>query len=119
MSRERLLQALAGAVTSAGDTPAALSRQLHEAILRHGSETPDNLACCASLRIGEKDGVAGPMLSGCGEMLQDVAWSLEEMPLPDTIRQAHPVLTEDEWSSFTRLVTLIFTSLTTKSGKSK
>mgnify|MGYP001385274434 CR=1 FL=1 len=48
------------------------------------------------------------------------AWNtLEEMPLPDTIRQAHPELTEDEWSSFTRLVTLIFTSLTTKSGKSK
>ena len=84
---------------------------MQEAIFTFGSKTPDNLKCVEHIYIGEVDGAIGPVLINSGELLSEIAWSLEDLPMLPTLANLHPELSVEDWESFARLVTLIFSAL--------
>jgi len=92
-------------------TPQELSSKLQQAILIFGSETPDNLDCVDQICIGEAQGTIGPILKGTGELLSDIAWSLEDMPMPSILADMHPDISKEHWGGFTRFVTLMLSAL--------
>lgn len=119
-SRTLLWNALRAVADGAGDEH-ALAQQLRTAFLAHCSETPDNLACMERIAVGtstddEGGTVQGPILSHSGESLAEIAWSLEDLSMPDELRADHPGMTEEDWAAFTRLTTVLFTALTCRTA---
>lgn len=89
-----------------------LTEEIREALLAFGSETPDNLACAQRIEYGVSiaDGTAGLQITGSAVPLTDIAWALEEMPLPSSVREAIPALSDADWDAATRLIALILLS---------
>ncbi len=108
--RTQFWQSLATIVYEKG-TPQEFSIKLREAIINFGSETPDNLNCVDQIRVGEVDSAIGPKFKSSGELLSDIAWSLEDLPMPPKLAVLHPEISQEDWESFARFVTLIFSAL--------
>lgn len=109
-------EALAGGA-AAEDIPTAerraeLTEKIREALLLFGSETPDNVECARRIDYGlsPDGGNAGLRIAGSSIPLTDIAWALEDGPMPRSVRDAFPALTEDDWDAATRLITLILAS---------
>ena len=117
-TRDAVLAALS-AIARDEDGPDALTRSFREAFLALGSETPDNVASMAALDVGPgvSDGLAehGLRLAGTAHLLSDVAYALENQPMPAAMADEIPGMTEAHWDAFTRLTTLIYIALTRQS----
>lgn len=106
-------EALAGGA-AAEDMPTAetligLTEKIREALLIFGSETPDNRGCAERIEYGLSpgDGMFGLRITGKPIPLTDIAWALEDGPMPPNIREKFPALTDEDWDAATRLITLV------------
>lgn len=88
-----------------------LTKRLRAAIHAFGSETPDNVRCSEQLEVGPAGQEFGLKLRKQPLLLSDVAYALEDAPMPASIQDAIPGLTDQDWDAFTRLTTLIYTLL--------
>ena len=87
------------------------TRNLRQALLAIGSETPDNLQCVADLDFGPIEDGAGLRLSKLELPISDLAYELENLPLPAELKSRFPGLEERDWEAFGRLVTLLLISI--------
>lgn len=94
---------------------AEFTRKVMHAFLRMCSETPDNLACATRLEYGTRlpvyDGdrpSSGLKVKGADVLLSDVAWAMEELPVP---RERFPELSAEQWSAATRMITVLIAAL--------
>jgi len=111
LTRARFLRALSD--VAEGDAGAEDSTaRLRRALLDFASETPDNLNCAALIEVGAVGSEIGLKLRERDLPFSEIAHAIEDAPMPETVAAAFPALTEDDWSAFSRLTTLIYTLLT-------
>jgi hypothetical protein len=88
-----------------------ISEKLRAALLAFGSETPDNVSCTNRIEVGHVDDVRGLKLRDQNILLSELAYELEDAPVPETVKAAFPDITGEDWSAFLRLTTLLYISL--------
>lgn len=89
-------------------------------LLMYGSETEDNVRAVRSLvLVPSRDGGdwKQPGCRGAGVSLSELAWALEDMPLPAKLRRRFPTLDQEKWEDSLRLVVLLLSALTTTKKK--
>ena len=87
---------------------AKLTTDLRTALLTFASHTPDNIACSKHIEIGTVGDETGLKLQNTKPLCADIAHILEDIDMPEAIKQAFPQLTPTDWDAFTRLTTLIY-----------
>lgn len=95
------------------DNNERMSERLRTTLLAFGSETPDNLSCTDRIEVGHVDDVRGLKLRNQNILLSELAYELEDAPVPETVKAAFPGITGEDWSAFVRLTTLLYISLET------
>lgn len=110
-----------------GEAPAlqddqALTQTFRAAFLAIVSETPDNLQCVSRIAIAAVEDDEGrasrrPVLSSTGTPLADIAWSLEEAPMPKQLQERYPQMGQDDWDAFTRFATVLLNELVQPIGR--
>lgn len=100
------------AVSTADD--ASRSEEFRARLLDFASETPDNLNCAGRIRFGDVGRVSGLKLGGAHVLLSELAHELEDLPRPESVKEAFPDLSEADWDAFTRLTTLLYASIERK-----
>lgn len=106
-TQQHLLSVLSKTATGPLD-PKALTFELRAVLLAYASETPDNVDCAKRVgveKIGAKTGLA---LSEQKLLLEDIAHRVEDNPMPENLKEAYPHISEEDWSAFTRMTTLIY-----------
>lgn len=114
-------QDLVRTLLGAGGTsdPADITTGFRKALLTAGSETPDNLACVQHLEYGTVPGPpyapererSGLKIAGTDILVSDLAWRIEDTPIPASVTDDHPELTAEQWSAATRVITLLLGAL--------
>ena len=115
---------LIGSILAASDGPhdwdalQAATRHIEQTFLTMGSETDENLNCVRQIEMGlyrepilGHPRTVGLRLTGSHIPLSDIAHTLESSPIPATVREDFPDLTDSQWNAVTRLVTMILISL--------
>ncbi|WP_165854426.1 pentapeptide repeat-containing protein [Streptomyces sp. V2] len=105
----------------AAPAPADLTTAFRAALLAAGSQTPDNLAAAQHLEYGTVPGPSyaperersGLKLTGTDILVSDLAWRIEDLPIPPSVAEALPGLTSEQWSAATRVITLLLSALET------
>lgn len=98
---------------------ADITIRFREALLTAGSETPDNLACVQHLEYGKVPGPSyaperersGLKITGTDILVSDLAWRVEDTPVPASVADDYPELTTEQWSAATRVITLLLGAL--------
>jgi hypothetical protein len=103
-SREKLLNVLVQISAGSSEEQTA---DLRAALLDFASETPDNRNCADRLEVG----ASGLRFANQSLSLCDLAHAVEDLPMPEEIKDACPHICERDWDAFTRLTTLIYTLL--------
>ncbi len=111
ITEEMMVDAIKSLVAGQGACETRVS-QFREAFLAFGSETPDNLDAADHLDVLTVKGETGPATRYSKHLLQDIAWKLEDLQLPERLAADFPEFSEREWAAFTRLVTMLFCLLT-------
>ena len=93
------------------DNNELLTKNLHDALLSFGSETPDNLSCVNRIEVGSVGNNRGLKLRNQNILLSELAYELENMPMPEQVKEAFPNIIEEDWDAFTRLTTLLYITL--------
>ena len=88
-----------------------LSEGLRMALLEFGSETPDNSSCASRFEIGSINNVRGLKLKNLDIMFSDLAYQLEDAPLPQAIKDDVPGITHKDWEAFMRFTVLLYKAL--------
>lgn len=96
-----------------------LDTELRRAFLSYGSETPENVQASEHieygtvrrLEYGRDQQLLGIMIKNKQILLSDLAGALECMDMPDAIAEEFPELTQAEWHSFTRYMSMILSTL--------
>jgi|GEM_PF-2372092 len=90
------------------------SQELMQLFREIGSETPDNLNCCAYIDYGIVSGrqfglgsIIGLKIKDKNVLLSDVLNAVEDLELPSEVREYFPTLNLDEWRAVARMVTMI------------
>ncbi|MET9088103.1 pentapeptide repeat-containing protein [Streptomyces sp. NPDC004237] len=99
--------------------PADITTGFRKALLTAASETPDNLACVRHLVYGAVPGPpyapererSGLKITGTDILVSDLAWRIEDNPIPASVADDHPELTPEQWSAATRAITLLLGAL--------
>lgn len=99
--------------------PTDITTGFRKALLTAGSETPDNLACAQLLEYGTVPGPpyapererSGVKIAGTDILVSDLAWRIEDTPIPASVADDHPELTAEQWSAATRVITLLLGAL--------
>lgn len=89
------------------------SQELMQLFREIGSETPDNLNCCAYVS-GRQFGlgsIIGLKIKDKNVLLSDVLNAVEDLELPSEVREYFPTLNLDEWRAVAWMVTMILISL--------
>ena len=110
MTRAQFQEALRR-IQDGHDSPADLTARLRQAILDFASETPDNVNCTERIEVGGANAHFGLKVRGRDILFSEIAHALEEAGIPDTVRRAHPALTEADWDAFKRMTTLLYVLL--------
>jgi uncharacterized protein YjbI with pentapeptide repeats len=105
----------AGGISNLAD----ITTRFRKALLAAGSETPDNLACAQHLEYGTVPGPpyaperarSGLKIAGTDILVSDLAWRIEDTPVPASVTDDHPELTAEQWSAATRVITLLLGAL--------
>ncbi|MET7479059.1 pentapeptide repeat-containing protein [Streptomyces sp. NPDC005648] len=100
-------------------SPADFTTGFRTALLTAASDTPDNLACAQHVEYGTVSGPSyapeqersGLKITGTDILVSDLAWRIEDTPIPDSIAQNLPELTPEQWSAATRAITLLLGAL--------
>ncbi len=103
-SRKKLLEVL---VQISARSSSEQTADLRAALLNFASETPDNRNCAARLEVD----TSGLKIADRSLSLCDIAHAVEDLPMPEEIKDACPHICERDWDAFTRLTTLIYTLL--------
>lgn len=106
-ARKAFIEALMS-IVEADISNEKLTADLRAAFLDFGSGTPDNLKCASRIEIGPLGDETGMKIRGRGLLLADIAYGVEDLPMPDGLKASFPDLTADDWDAFTRLTTLIY-----------
>ena len=100
------------------DPPSGQQRkQLMEAFLEFGSQTEDSLNCYNHIEYGLVPGFRcrrsayGLKLKGKDVPISDVIHAVEDLRLPNEIKEQFPNLTSEEWDAVTRMATMILIAL--------
>lgn len=88
-----------------------LTRDLREALLAFGSETPDNLAAMAETLVSIQGRHLGPATRIWGRLFADHAHAIEDHPMSEPLRRDFPKVSDAEWEVFARVTTLIHAML--------
>lgn len=99
--------------------PADITTGFRKALLTAASETPDNLACVQHLEYGTVPGTpyppeherSGLKITGTDILVSDLAWRIEDSPIPASVADDHPGLTPEQWAAATRAITLLLGAL--------
>ena len=105
-----LVRMLLGARAASG--PTDITTGFRKALLTAGSETPDHLACVQHLEYGTVPGPpyapererSGLKITGTDILVSDLAWRIEDTPIPAAVADAHPELSPEQWSAATRVI---------------
>ncbi|MFL5805622.1 MAG: hypothetical protein ACJ8CR_28275 [Roseiflexaceae bacterium] len=96
----------------------ALSADIMHAFLAMGSETDDNINCYHHIEYGEvseRDSTIksayGLKVKGKSLLVSEVMNAVEDLPIPEPIKEYFPDLTEQEWQAVTRITTMVLLSL--------
>nr|WP_239157923.1 pentapeptide repeat-containing protein [Streptomyces sp. SID13726] len=100
-------------------SPADITDGFRTALLTAASETPDNLSCAEHLEYGTVPGPSyaperkrsGLKIIGTDILVSDLAWRIEDAPIPDSVAGDLPGLTAEQWSAATRFITLLLGAL--------
>lgn len=103
-SRKKLLEVL---VQISARSSREQTADLRAALLNFASETPDNRNCAARLEVD----TSGLKIADRSLSLCDIAHAVEDLPMPEGIKNACPDISEHDWDAFTRLTTLIYALL--------
>jgi|GEM_PF-4331578 len=106
-TRSRFVAALT-AIAEGDGSAETLTDGLRLALLEFASETPDNRACAGRIEVGTVGDATGAKLAGRAALLSDIAHAVEDGPVPDSLRAAHPDIADQEWEAFCRLTTLLY-----------
>lgn len=98
-------------IAAGSNRPDALTDKLRAALLDFASETPDNCSAAERLEVGIVGSTVGPKVTGRSLLLSDIAHTVEDLPLPDALKESFPDISERDWDAFTRLTTLLYTLL--------
>lgn len=109
-TQTQLLSVLARLAAGPFDTE-ALTGELRKAILEYASETPGNIDCARRVRVDAIGPKAGLVLAEQKLLFEEIAHAVEDSSMPEDLKDAYPNMSEDDWSAFTRLTTLIYTLL--------
>ena len=90
--------------------PDTANEALRHAILRYGSETPDNREAVQHLAIQADDFGKGVGTTG-GILASRVINILEESPIPVGVKAKYPELSEKQWEAVLRYCTLVLSAL--------
>ena len=85
-----------------------LTKNLHDALLSFGSETPDNLSCVNNIEVGSVGNNRGLKLRNQNIFLSELAYELENTPMPEQMKEAFPKVIGEDWEAFMRLTTLLY-----------
>lgn len=91
--------------------------QLMQTFLDFGSRTEDNVNCYDHVEyglvpaVGCRPSAYGLKLKGKDIPLVDVLHAVEDLPLPDEIKEQVPNITSKEWEAVTRMATMVFIAL--------
>lgn len=107
LAQKRLIDALSG-VAIGPDSNEELTARLRLALLEFSSQTPDNLNCAERIEIGAVGDEAGLKIRNKKLKLGDIAYAVEDMPMPAELAVAFPEMTTQDWEVFTRLTTLLY-----------
>ena len=103
------------ALAFARDTPSELTRLFRRALLDFGSDTPDNVAALTTTEVVEHNSGRGDEIAlttnPTGHAFDEIAYALEDLDLPDGLKQRLPDLSEQDWEAFTRVTTLLYLAL--------
>jgi len=96
--------------------PDAISDQLRQALLRLGSETPDNLVAADRIGYGLAEDrpdhrVLGLKVNGSDILLAEIANVIETLQLPRELQEWFPTLTSRDWDAATRMITMLLLAL--------
>lgn len=105
-TRNQFISALTR-VAQSGENPKSLTAELRMALLAFASETPDNLACAEKIEVGVAGEATGIKLVGQDRLMSDIAYHVEDLPMPAAVKEALPDMSESDWDSYTRFMTLV------------
>jgi hypothetical protein len=94
----------------------AATRALRRALLKHASETPDNLACAKHIGVSTvkaryfKGKTKGITLRRRW-LVSDILWQSEGSRIPMAVQERYRGITQQEWEAVQRLATLVFIAL--------
>jgi hypothetical protein len=95
-----------------------MSKQVMQAFLDFGSETPDNLDCFQNLEYGLATNdshtsrkTVGLKLKGADVLISDVMHMIESMEIPAEVKEDFPDLTTEQWDAITRMTVMMLFSL--------
>lgn len=113
-SKQKFGSLLCGLAQSDSNPPAIARNELMEAFLEFGSQTDDNMNCYRHIEYGpvlrndwQPKETYGLKLKGKNILISDVIHLVEDLDLPDRIKENFPDITSDEWSAVTRMATMI------------
>ena len=97
---------------------ANLSKELMNAFLKFGSETPCNLNCFEHIEYGTVTNWKkrsdprhhGLKVKGKNIFVADVMNHVESIDMPDYVKEHFPNLTDKEWNAITRIATMVLLS---------
>ena len=113
---ERFLKALTACLGSDASATAVIRR----AVLRFGSETPDNIACAEQLRMTTnrdsrlRKSHRGLALRHRRWLVSDILCEAEGCRIPNRVKKRFHGITKKEWEAVQRLATLVFIAMETK-----
>jgi hypothetical protein len=112
--RQQLTALLKGPKKHAAEEWKKVVRSWARAFVQCGSETPDNVSCAKNVDYGplsakfhRATGLQGLRIKGSRIPLSALAHALEDLDLPKDISEQFPDLTNEQWSAFLRVVTML------------
>ena len=100
------------ALALARGTPAELTDRLRKAVLDFASQTPDNLAAVFAVEVANHASDQGDEIAltawRSGQTLDQIAYALEDLDLPEDLQDRLPTLSQADWEAFTRVTTLLY-----------
>ncbi len=115
--RTQLLEAL-NRIAEGRDNAETLTKNLRKALLDFASETPDNVNCTERTEVGSVGTGVGLKLQGRKLLFSEIAYAIEDGPMPDAVKNTFPNISEHDWDAFARLTTLIYVLLERNSENS-
>jgi hypothetical protein len=94
------------------------NKEIMNEFLELGSETEDNINCVNHIEYGFVDETDthsyrtyGLKIKNTDILLSSIAHTIEDISIPENIKEDFPAITHEQWSAATRMITMIIFSL--------